>query len=114
MAYNSRHKKKNKLAASFDDGDDFVYPTKKVGKGTRNRRRDANLIQDGLIEHQNLDIEGNPKDWYDDQPMDQEILDDYNEMVIEFNEAEKDFYDHLDDDYNDAVDEIYGSWDLED
>jgi hypothetical protein len=115
VAHNS---KRNKRHTTAQDGDDYVYPTKKARESkTRGRKRDKNLIQKGLVDYENIPLE--EAEWYDDQPMsmldvEQDIIDDYNQMVIDFNEAEEEAkrYDQTfrDDLYDDAINDIYGSY----
>lgn len=84
MAYNSRQKKQPKLAVSNDNNDDdYVYPTKKVGQQTRNRRSDRKLIKAGLVEHENPEEIIHDEDWYDDQPMTQTAEDITNQADYE-------------------------------
>lgn len=55
MAYNTRHKKQ---IASHDNGDDYVYPTKKIREmKTRSRKHDSNLIQAGLADYENKEFD---------------------------------------------------------
>ena len=80
MAHNS---KRNRRHTTAQDGDDYVYPTKKVRETkTRNRKRDAALIKAGLVEHVNT-----------------EIVDNFTEHDID-DDAQ----------YLEALDEIYGSY----
>ncbi len=73
MAHNS---KRNRRDTTNQDGDDYVYPTKRVKNNTRNRNHDRNLIKAGLIDNKYGDndtpmsdlIEGE-EEWYDDTPM---------------------------------------------
>ena len=107
MAHNS---KKNKRHAPKQDEDDYVYPTAKVRETkTRGRRHDANLIKDGLLAYENPDEDA-------DENEDQEIMDDCNDMITEFNETQDvifnqddaDEYDHIDHDtLHDAIMDDY-------
>lgn len=108
MAHNSRQKKQFKPAPTYDE-DDYVYPTKKVGQQTRNRRSDRKLIKAGLIEHNN--INHSLDDWYDDEPMVQT-----NEEITNQAEYEENL-DICDDEENHCIndDDIYGThWDIDD
>ena len=111
--------KRNKRHIPHQDDEEYVYPTKKIRESkTRARRSDKNLIRDGLLAHEN------PEDEFTNNiGEDQEIMDDYNEMITEFNAAEEeddidDFDSHrlhddiMDDygeeDYLQAIDDVYG------
>lgn len=110
------------------DGDDYVYPTKKIRETkTRNRKRDKNLIKAGLIDQVCQD-NADADDWYDDEPMserdhDLEMVKDYNKMITEYNAMEEEIADlhdrrHKDlisQEYDEAINDIYGdNWDTED
>lgn len=89
VAHNS---KRNKRDTTRQDGDDYVYPTAKIRETkTRSRRDDADLIEAGLIEHENLDPNTGEEEWYSDEPMvsqdedeeDQAVLDDLDDEDID-------------------------------
>ena len=96
------------------DDDDYVYPSKKIRETkTRGRRHDKNLIKDGLIAYANPD-EDSFDDEEEDLLADQMIMDDYNEMITEFNRVDEDEDDiedwdhhHSHDDINDEYDHLY-------
>lgn len=68
VAHNS---KRNRRDVTTHDDEDYVYPTKKVGKQTSNRRRDRSLIKKGLVDFENLNIDPfvDEDDWYGDEEM---------------------------------------------
>lgn len=126
MAHNS---KRNHHHTTVQDGDDYVYPTKKIRETkTRNRKRDKNLIKAGLIDHANTNDNSFEVEWYNDEPMserdhDLEMVEDYNRMITEHNAMEEeiaDLYDRQHEDlmsqeYDAAINDIYGdNWSKED
>lgn len=93
MAHNSR---KNKHYNDTEEGDDYVYPTKKIRETkTRNRRYAKNLIQAGINEYEH------PEDFIEDE----------DDMLQTYEEAEdalewEDDYERQqeeDDHYDDSV-----------
>ena len=105
MAHNS---KRNRRHTTAQDGDDYEYPTAKIRETkTRNRKRDSDAIEAGLVAYENQDPDFDAEDWYDDEPMptptneDQQLLDEYNEMIEEFNSPPDDYTEH----------DFDGSWD---
>lgn len=101
MAHNSR---RNRRDVTTHDDDDYVYPTKKSGNHTRNRRHDFNLIKAGLTDLENIENdsfeEGEADDtWYDDTPMasDEDIAAEMDD-VFELNDVNTD-WDHRWEDY---------------
>lgn len=114
MAHNSR---RNRRDSTTHADDEYVYPTKKIRETkTRNRKRDKNLIKAGLIDQANQD-DTDANDWYSDEPMsqhdhDQEMMDDYNEMIVNFNAAEEEDINDADDfDSHMDFDDVNTDWD---
>lgn len=114
MTNKTKQNRKNRDNNSEDD--EYIYPTKKGREHkTRNRRSDKNLIKRSLVDYENGDPDDTPMS---DLVEDQEIMDDYNEMITEFNDNlddpyEDDWYDDSpmeepdDEDFSDAVFEYH-------
>ena len=88
----NKTKQNRKKRDNNSEDDEYVYPTKKGREHkTRDRRSSKNLIKRGLIDHEYGDPEDTPMS---DLVEDQAIMDDYNDMIYEFNHP-------IDDDYED-------------
>lgn len=85
MTYNSRHKKQSKLVTSYDQDDDYIYPTKKIRETkTRNRRSAANQIKAGLFDYDN------PEDLREvdgEHDINHDMLDSHTTIVADYNES---------------------------
>ncbi len=107
-----RKSKPKRTRCDFNEEEDYVYPTKKVRQNTRRRRQSANIIQAGLLAYEcPEDEDGSPMS---DLVEDQEIMDDYNKMITEFNEAEIDAKQQEEDrdiKYHETMSDIYDPWD---
>lgn len=115
MTHNS---KKNHNHTAVQDGDDYVYPTKKIRETkTRNRKHDKNLIKAGLIDEEYCEENSPEDDWYDDQPMSEPVSMDCNIDDYNYNETEdeidgiNDYYADKKYDDNDKLDDVNTNWD---
>lgn len=86
MAHNS---KRNRRHTTVQDGDDYVYPTKKLRESkTRNRKKDANLIKAGLVDHENKKFDAFLEEGEDDQFNDPHFMDyEIDELMDKFGDT---------------------------
>lgn len=66
--------KRNRRDTTTQDGDDYVYPTKKGREyKIRNRKHDKNLIKAGLVDYENLEEDSFVDEEYNGESMSQSI-----------------------------------------
>lgn len=114
----NNNSRRNRRDVTTHDDDDYVYPTKKIRETkTRNRKYSANLIKAGLTDHENLKFDEFEQEGEDDQPNDPNFLDyEIRELIEEFGDTDTnvntdtDPNTDIDDEYEDAVNDIYGSY----
>lgn len=107
MAHNS---KRNRHHTTVQDGDDYVYPTKKMGNQTRNRKHDKSMIKAGLTDYENKKFDEFEQEGEDEINEPLYTLYEIEEMIEEFGTDDADEANTFDSLHDDLMEDYGQDW----